>query len=186
MLTGSKSQERRHVLLQIVQWVLFALLIAVCFLLETAGSFLKPLLLIPLALCIASHCGEIQATAVGMIAGFLIDLGCGRFLGSNAVLLVIFCVAVSLLYRYYLRQKLLNIVLLTAVCAFAQGYLDYMFCYGIWGLADVGLLYRHVTLPVSLMTTASSVLLYFPVGLIARKCGNRRTYELEKMPEYRD
>ena len=186
MRMGSKAQERRHILLQTVQWVLFAVLMAVCFILQTSGSYLKPLLLLPLALCISSHCGEIQATAVGMVCGFLMDIGCGRFLGCNAVFMVICCVAVSLLYRYYLRQKLLNAVLLTAVCAFAQGYLDYMFCYGIWGLADVGILYRQVTLPVSLMTTASSVLMYFLIGLIARLCGTRRTYELEKMPVYRD
>ncbi|MBR6616557.1 MAG: rod shape-determining protein MreD, partial [Oscillospiraceae bacterium] len=115
MKRGSiKQEQRKYYLLQTLQWIIFSLLIVGAFVTATAGSFLKPMLLLPLALCISSHTGEIQATAVGMICGLLMDIACGKLLGYNAVWMVVSCVAVSLLYTYMLRQKLLNIVILTA------------------------------------------------------------------------
>ncbi|MBE6825406.1 MAG: rod shape-determining protein MreD [Oscillospiraceae bacterium] len=177
---STRQERRRYYFLQTLQWVIFGLLIALAFLTSTAGSMLKPLLLIPLSLCISSHTGEIQAMAVGTISGLLLDISCGKLLGYNAVLLVVCCVAVSLLYNYILRQKLFNILLLTAVCTLVQGYLDYTFYYSIWGHEDVGLIYTGVILPSGAMTVASTLLLYAPIKWLAEKCGNRRTHELEK------
>ncbi len=181
MRHGSTKQEhRKYVFLQTVQWLLFALLIALAFLTSTAGSGLRPLLLIPLALCISSHTGEIQATAVGMISGLLLDIACGKLLGYHAVLMVVFCVGVSLLYNYLLRQKFINILFLTALCLLAEGYINYLFYYAIWGHEDVSLIYTKVILPASGLTLLSTALLYAPVKWIAEKCGSHRVQELEK------
>lgn len=170
----------RYMILQIVKWVSYALLIGLCFLAETSGSYVKPLLLIPAALCISSHTGEIQATAVGAACGLLLDIACGKLIGYNAVWLVICCVAVSLLHSYYLREKLLNMLILTLICTTLQGYLDFIFYYAIWGHDDVALVYTRVLLPSGIMTVIASVPLYFLIGWINRRCGSRRSYELEK------
>lgn len=174
------NDSRYYVLLQIVQWVAFGLLLFGCFLTETAGSFIKPLLLIPLALCISARIGEIQAMAVGTISGLLLDVACGKLLGYNALWLVVCCVVVSLLHAYLLRDKLLNLLLLTAFCTAVQGYLDFVFYYAIWGHENVNLIYRNIMIPSGIMTLVSTVPLYFIVRWIAKICGNRRTYELEK------
>lgn len=166
--------------MQTVQWVAFGLLMFGCYLAETAGSFIKPLLLIPLALCISARTGEIQAMAVGTISGLLLDVACGKLLGYNALWLVVCCVAVSLLHSYLLRDKLLNLLILTAVCTAVQGYLDFVFYYAIWGHEDVTLIYTKIMLPSGIMTVISAIPLFFIVKWIARICGNRRTYELEK------
>lgn len=176
----SNDTSRHYVLLQTVQWVAFALLLFGCYLTETAGSFIKPLLLIPLALCISARIGEIQAMAVGTISGLLLDVACGKLLGYNALWLVVCCVIVSLLHAYLLRDKLLNILILTAVCTAVQGYLDYVFYYAIWGHENVELIYTNIMLPSGIMTVIFTVPLYFIVRWIARACGNRRIYELEK------
>lgn len=183
-----KQEQRKYMLLQTVQWIIFGLLILAAFVLSTAGSHLKPLLLLSLALCISSHTGEIQATAIGMVCGFLTDIASGKLLGYNAVLFVVFCVAVSLLYNYILRQKMLNIVILTAVSVLIQGYLDYLFYYAIWGHEDVWLIYTNIILPASILTLLSSFCLYYPVKWIADKCGSRREQELEetRMSAYYD
>lgn len=189
MKRGSIKQEhRKYMLLQTLQWILFSILIAVVFITSTAGSHLKPMLLMSLALCISSHTGEIQATAVGMVCGFLTDIVCGKLIGFNAIIFVVCCVAVSLLYTYMLRQKMLNILLLTAVSVLIQGYLDYLFYYAIWGHEDVTLIYTDVILPVNALTLLSSACLYYPVKWIADKCGSRRVQELEetRLTAYRD
>ncbi len=177
---STRQERRRYYFLQTVQWLIFALLIFLAFLTSTAGSRIKPLVLIPLALCISSHTGEMQAMAVGTISGLLLDIACGKLVGYNAVLLVVCCVTVSLLYNYILRQKLINILLLTAACTLVQGYLDYTFYYSIWGHEDVELIYTGVVLPSSCMTVLSTLLLYAPIKWLAEKCGNHRTHELEK------
>lgn len=171
---------RRYALMQTVQWIGFALLALLCFFIMTSGSSTKPLLLIPLALCIASHTGEIPAAAVGVIGGLLTDIACGKLLGYNAVWLVVCCVMTSLLHSYYLRDKLLNMLILTAVCTAVQGYLDFMFYYAIWGHEDVELIYTRIMLPCGIMTLVSAIPIFLIVRSICRKCGSRRSLELEK------
>lgn len=175
-----KQNSRRRVMLRIVQWAAYAVLALISYFLMTSGSHVKPLLLIPLALCIASHTGEITATAVGVVGGLLMDMACGKLLGYNAVWLVVCCVAVSLLHSYYLREKLLNILALTAVCTAVQGYLDFMFYYAIWGHENVSLVYMHVMLPSGIMTVICTIPIYFLVRWLCRVCGSRRSFELEK------
>ena len=176
----SKNYKPNHLLLQVLQWGLFAVLILLCYLAETSGSYVKPLLLIPVSLCIASHTGELQAMTAGAACGLLLDLSCGKLPGCNAMILVICCVIVSLLYRYVLRQKLLNMLFLTAVCTFVQGGLDYVLYYAVWGHEDVFLVWQKLILPSCLMTVISSVIFYFLIKKIAESCGSRRINHLEK------
>lgn len=177
---NSHGSDRSYFLMQTVQWVILGLLALLCYFLMTSGSFVKPLLLIPLALCVSAQVSEIQATAVGVAAGLLMDIACGKLLGYNAVWMVMCCVAVSLLHSYYLREKLLNILALTAVCTAVQGYLDFMFYYAIWGHENVSLVYMHVMLPSGIMTIIGTIPIWFLVRFLLRKCGSRRSFELEK------
>ncbi len=179
-LSRSKAERRKYYLLQTIQWIAFLLLMFWAYILSTAGSGMKPVLLIPLALCIASHSGEIQAMAVGTISGLLMDISSGKLLGYNAIWLVVCCVAVSLLYNYLLRQKLLNILVLTGICVLVQGYLDFVFYYAIWGHDQVFLIYTDVILPSGGLTVLSTVVIYFLIKWIATKCRNRRVHVLEK------
>ena len=176
----SDSTSGRYIFLQVIEWLAYALLIGLCFFAETSGSYVKPLLLLPAALCISSHTGEIQSAAVGTVCGLLLDIACGKLLGYNAVWLVICCVAVSLLHRYYLREKLLSMLLLTLVCTTLQGYLDFIFYYAIWGHDDVALVYTRYLLPSGIMTMVCTIPLHYLIGWIDRRCGSRRSYELEK------
>ena len=185
---SNKLRKRDSLFLRILQWIFFIIIIAFCYLTATSGSAYKPLLLIPAALCIASHTGELQAMAVGASCGLLLDLSCGKLLGCNAFLLVIICVLISLLYRYFLRQKLINMLFLTAVCALIQGGLDYVLYYAVWGYEDVFLIWQKIIFPSCLMTTASAVIFYFLIKKIAEFCGSHRSNQLEKMivSDYQD
>lgn len=185
---SNKLRKKSSLFLQVLQWLFFSIIIAFCYLAETSGSYHKPLLLLSVALCIASHTGELQALTVGAVCGLLLDLACGKLLGFNAFLLVIGCVMVSLLYRYFLRQKLINMLFLTAVCAVIQGGLDYILYYAVWGHEDVILIWQNIIFPSCMMTTASSVIFYFLIKKIAESCGSHRINQLEKMiiSDYQD
>ncbi len=177
----NRSMKARHYrALQTVQWFAFALLAFVGFVLMTSGSHVQPILLIPLALCISAHFGEIPAAAVGVVSGLLMDIACGKLLGYNAIWMVTCCVIVSLLHSYYLRDKLLNILGLTAVCVAVQGYMDFMLYYAIWGHENVTLIYTHVMLPSGIMTLVGTIPVWLLVRWICRICGSRRSFELEK------
>lgn len=175
-----RKQKPNYILLQAVQWILFSLLILLSYLFETSGSYVKPLVLIPVSLSIASHTGELQAMTVGAVCGLLLDISCNKLPGFNGIILVIFSVLISLLYRYFLRQKLINLLLLTAICTLIQGYLDYLLYYAVWGLEDVELIWQKMIFPSCLMTIASSIIFYFLIKKIAGKCENHRINRLEK------
>lgn len=143
-----------------LRWVLYFLIIFGSFIIMTSGSWTKPILLVPVALCIAVNNDLMVSAYTGAFCGFLIDIACGRLLGFNAVVLTVFCVATTLIYELYLRKKFINYIITTAVMSFLQCWLDYKFFYEIWGYADVERIFTGVTMKVWIYTLISSVVLY--------------------------
>ncbi|MBQ8724967.1 MAG: rod shape-determining protein MreD, partial [Oscillospiraceae bacterium] len=101
------AYEKRNLALR---WIIYALIILFCYIFLTAGSFRKPLLLIPVALCISSYAREHTAVSTGIICGLLLDIACNKLFGFNALILMLMCAGVSLLYKYYLTHKLMNFI----------------------------------------------------------------------------
>lgn len=143
-----------------LRWLLYFLIIFVCFILMTSGSLLKPVLLVPVALCIAVNNDLMSAAYTGAFCGILTDIACGRLLGFNAVIFTVFCVATTLIFELYLRKKFINYFIITSIMTFLQCWLDYKFFYEIWGYADVERIFTNVTLKVWIYTIISSVVLY--------------------------
>lgn len=151
-----------------VRWILYYVLILFFFTIMTSGTFTKPILLVPAALCIAVG-NDVMASAVtGAVCGFLTDMACGRLFGYNAVLLTVFCVAVTLVFELYLRNKFFNFLWITAVVSFLQCWLDYQFYYKMWDYENVERIFFSVTLKVWLYTIASSVVIYLIFKTINR------------------
>jgi hypothetical protein len=57
-------------------------------------------------------------------------------------------------------HRLLNFMVLTVLCVFAQGGLDYFFFYAIWEDTHVSLIFTHHILPCCIYTTVSALLVY--------------------------
>jgi cell shape-determining protein MreD len=108
------------------------------------------------------------AAVTGAVCGFLTDMACGRLFGYNAVLLTVFCVAVSLVFELYLRNKFANYLWITALVSFLQCWLDYKFYFEIWGYENVERIFYHVTMKVWIYTVISSVIVYLIYKLINR------------------
>ncbi len=149
-----------------VRWIIYYVVIFFCFIFMTTGTFMKPVILIPAALCIAVNSNQISSAVTGAVCGFLIDISCGKLFGYNAVLLAFFCIFVSLAFELWLRNRFINVMLSTAVVSLLNGLLDYKFYYEIWNYDNVERILTSVTLPVWIYTVISTVFVYLIFRLI--------------------
>ena len=150
----------------IVRWILYISIIFISFTAMTIGTWKKPMLLVPVALCIAINNDTMLSAYTGALCGFLTDIACGRLFGYNAVLLTIFCTAVSLIYELYLRKKFFNYLWITAIVSFIQCWLDYKFYYEMWDYADVELIFTEYSFKIWIYTMISSVVIYLIFSII--------------------
>lgn len=160
----SAHQKRR----MIIRWILYVMLVLLAFVLAAAGNYVKPLLLLPIAFCISSYCKDTVAIGVGIVCGFLLDISCGKLPGFNAIIMLALCLTVSLLYTHLLQQRLLNMLLLTAVGSFLQIGLDFIFYYAIWGYDHVNQIFLSYTIPSWYATVIASIPIYLIFRLIQR------------------
>ncbi len=159
------AHEKRNLA---IRWILYAVIIILCFITASSGSFRKPLLLIPVALCTASYAREHTALIIGIVCGLLLDIVCGKLIGFNALLLCIMCLGMSILYKHLLMHRLFSFLILAAVGIFIQGILDYFFFYAMWDYSNVSFLFKHHILPCCLYTLISSLPVYAVIHNINR------------------
>lgn len=152
-----------------VRWVLYVLLILVCFLLQCTGNYTKALYLIPAAVCIAMSEGVLVSCFEGAFCGLLLDISCEKLFCSNAIFMACACVCVSLLFTHLLRHNIINALIVTALAALAQGGLDYLFYYFMWGYPDHAVILHHILLPCILYTLIATVPIYLIFQLIKIK-----------------
>lgn len=143
-----------------VRWIIFFSLIFVFFIFSGIGSFVKPLLLIPTAICISINEDEITSACVGLICGLLLDVSCDRLFGYNAVILLSACVFTSLVFVHLLRRNTANAFIVTSLTAFVQGGLDYLLYYVIFSSEDVSSIYSRIIFPSCVMTSFCTFLIY--------------------------
>lgn len=143
-----------------IRWGLYILLIFLAFVTANAGDFRKPLLLIPVALCISSVSGMAVSGLVGSICGFLLDISCGTLPGYHAILLFLLCMLTSRLYDRLMQQRFLNMLLFTSAAAFLITGSDFVLQYAIWGYDHVSQLYLHHSLPCLAYTALSTCICY--------------------------
>lgn len=143
-----------------IRWVLYILCIFLAFVTANSGDYTKPLLLIPIALCISSVSGIVTSAIVGSICGFLLDISCGTLPGYHAIELFLICMLISRLYDRLMQQRFFNLVFFTAVTAFFLTGTDFIFQYALWGHDHVSQIYLHYSLKCLLYTTISSAVCY--------------------------
>lgn len=161
------TREKRILIVKTTaRWLLYYVLIFFSFIIMTSGTSLKPILLIPVALCIAVGNNQIASAVTGAVCGFLIDISTGKLFGYNAVVLTFFCIVVSLAFELYLRNKFLNVLLASAIVSFLLGLLDYKFYYEMWNYDNVERIFSSVTIPVWIYTVISSVFIFLIIKLI--------------------
>lgn len=153
------------------KYTVYVLFILICYILqETPALFsifgIKPLLIVPAAVCIAVFEGEFSGALLGAFAGVLCDMGSITIFGFNGIVMLIMCAACGLLILFLLRQSMLNAVVLCAAVLFIRGSLEYLACLAIWGFEGVGMYYLRYTLPCIAYSAAVSPLIFLAVKKI--------------------
>ena len=155
----------------VIKWGIYAVLLLLLYCIQTAPSLLtihhvKPVLLIPLAVCIALYEGEVGSAVFGLVTGFLWDFASGKVFGFYGMVLMICCLLAALLSMYLVRVNVINALL--AVGAVSCSIWNFLFYYLIWGFSGVWLSFVQL-LFTSLYTTVFAVPLFYLIRLIATK-----------------
>lgn len=163
------TREKRILYIKItLRWILYYLIIFTGYIYMTTGTWLKPVVLTPIALSIAINNNQYGSVATGALCGFLTDIACGKLFGYNAVITAFFCIVISLLFELYLRNKFINYLIITAAASFLQCWLDYKFYYQMWKYKNVQRIFTRYTLKIWIYTVISSVAVYLIIKLVNR------------------
>ena len=174
-----KRLEKRNT---IVRWLLYYLLMSVAYVYMTTVRFEipNPIFLIPIALCIAMREEPFNAALTGCVCGLMIDSAMGTLVGFHAIILMWCSVITSLLFMLVMRQRILNIILITFIVTLIQSGLDYLFSYAIWGYDSSGLIIAEFFIPAIIFTNISTIVFYFLIRAISRKFGIIREHFIEE------
>ncbi len=163
------TREKRILYVKVtLRWIVYYLLIFIGYIYMTTGTWRKPVILLPLALAIAVNNNQYGSVVTGAVCGFLIDIACGKLFGYNAVILAFFCIVISLLFEFYLKNKFVNYMIFTAAASFIQCWLDYKFYYKMWKYENVHRIFTRYTLRIWIYTMISAVIAYLLIKLVNR------------------
>lgn len=174
------KKPKRQKLRNVIRWVLYVFLALLAFLVAAAGDYIKPMLLIPIALCISSVHGTVIAGGVGIVCGLLMDIVSGTLPGFHAIPMFLMCMGISVLYDRLMQQRFLNLVFFTLLASFLMTGSDYIFQYAIWGYDNVSLIYVHYALPCMLYTVIGGAVCYPVFQLIHRFLLPQRRRKVER------
>lgn len=177
----TRQAKIRHVL----EWVLYALLICIAYVLSTVkfSSIPKPLLLIPLAVCISVSHSEMVSSVIGLLLGLMIDTSAGKLFGFNGFIIMVCTMFVSLVFLYWLRKSFVNVLCLSAAVTLVQALFDFLFFYGIWEYENVAGIFLKWYLPSMIYTIVMTVPVYFITKFIDTRFGNPDQQYIEENNE---
>lgn len=133
----------------------------------------RPVLVVPLVVCIALYTGPLGGAAAGVAAGLLWDMYSTRLLGFNALLLLVIGCVCGLLVRLLIRNNILSAMLLMTAALVLQGLADWLGNYVILAVEDAGFVLLHTILPNMAYTLVLSPLLYLITRAIAKGLAKR-------------
>lgn len=158
----------------IFKWILYILLLFLFYILQTTPFFLtfwgvKPVLIVPFAVCVSLFEREVPAAVLGGLAGLLWDFSSGKLIGFNAAIVMACCTAAALLAMYLVRVNWLNAVLICGGTMLLHGLVNFILYYAMWGYSDVLQILLRQILPTVLLTTLISPLMFLLARKIAAK-----------------
>ena len=173
--------QQRKKLYHILKWSSYVLLIIIAYVLQTTTSLfvifgVKPLLLVPLAVCIAMFEGEMAGALIGAFGGLLCDLSSALIYGFNGLLFLILCTAAGLLVFHLMRLTLTNALIFSLIALAVRDLLEFYFLYVLWGYEGASIIFLQKFLP----SIFYSLLFTFPYFWLVRKIKARWELLLEK------
>ncbi len=169
---------QRQKLVHAVKHTGYALAMLLLYVLQVTPRFfslfgVKPMLIVPLAICIAMVEGEFVGGLYGVLCGLLLDFGAFTLFGINSIIMLVSCVAAGLLVIYLMRPGLRSAIILTFATAVTICLAHYFFLYGMWGLKDASLIFYNHSVPMILYTTICAIPINMGVHVYYKKFQER-------------
>lgn len=166
----------------VFKWGTYLLLILVAYVLQTTTSLfvilgVKPLLLAPLAVCIAMFEGEFAGAVFGALAGLYCDLGAGQLFGSNGLVLMLCCFAAGLLVHVLMRPTLTACLILSGGTLLVRGLFDFFFNLALWDYDGISRILLTNILPVVLYSLVVTPLFYYVIKKLSLRFAELLTLE---------
>lgn len=171
---SSESSLFKKRLRLVIKWVLYALVLVLSYVLgQTPRLFelfdLRPVLVLPLAVCVAMFEHEFAGGIFAAVAGILWGCSADAVFGYYAILLLVAGVAAGLICSYGMSPTVVTALLLAAGTALFVGLMDFFFFYVLWDYSKLSVFLLRRMLPTVLLTTASVIPYYYTVRLIHRR-----------------
>ncbi len=164
---AEKHASRRDILRRVLSILLLLLSTVPMF-----GGGVCAMWVMPVIVCICMYEQPYFCMAAGIIGGIAMDLVTGTAIGTNAIYLVIFATAASMLFSHLLAKSFLHYLPVTAICVLLHGGLRYSI--QAWLLRRPGsdVLWSAVLWPSIQKTMLAAVfiyLLYLPIAKLLTK-----------------
>lgn len=158
--------KRRRIV--IMKYVLYSLLLLILYMVQSDPHMLyieeiKPLLVLPYAICIAMMDGELAGGLFGLAAGILSDTSSTILFGFQSLIYMAACVAVGLVVIYFMQPSLTNSLIFVSAILAARLLLEYFFYYVMWGYENISMILLQKMFPTLLYTVVITPLLYWLV-----------------------
>jgi len=168
---GSKDRAR---IIAFQKHFLYVLLILLLYVLQTTPRLfeiygVKPMLVIPAAIAIAMHEGELTGGIYGAFAGLLCDMGGFGLFGFNGVVFLLAGVSAGLLIIYMMKCSAANCVLYVLLAMLLRGSVYYMFAFGMWDYEQAWRIYAFQILPTVAYTAVSAIPVFCVFQFVYRR-----------------
>lgn len=168
-----RKKEKRNT---VIRWILYILLTVISYIYMTTAPqkllmLRTPLFVIPIAMCVAMFEEPFDSAIMGCAAGLLLDTAQGTLIGLSGIILLWCCLGTSLLFHFFMRRHIINIIALNAAAVFAQGIIHYFFYYAIWEYDSAGKIFSHEFLPVMIGTIIAVIPFFFIIRFLSRRFG---------------
>lgn len=174
-MTIKLISSRKNRKFTIIRWILFLLLILIAFLFTTLGSFMKPLILIPLAFCISMSEDVLTSAVTGALCGLLNDIACNKLEGSGAIFMLAGCVFISLIFSKFLRESFFNITFITILFSGAFFMTDYFLYFVMWKYDHDYIMLQKYIIPEFSVTAACIIVIYPLINSIRTRLALKKT-----------
>ena len=128
----------------------------------------RPLLLIPLAVCLGMFEREVVGGYLGLFAGALWDISSLKLPGSNAIALLVIGVICGLLITNFMQSNLFSALILTAGASVVYAILDYTGMEFAYSRTEALYSLLHNILPQFIYTVICIIPIYMSMRFILK------------------
>ncbi len=167
MTVQTKVKTKRYLMYALIIFLAHILQNTVPIFPEIAS--VRPILLIPVAVCIAMFEGEIVGAAAGLLAGMLWDTVTVTADGYVALYLMLACAVCGVLLRVFLRNNIVTYLIMNSGIIFVYIVTYVLFFVSARGIDDAGQVFFRYYIPMGLYSFILTPLWYYLIRTIYRK-----------------